>query len=34
VDEITSSLAGLKLIRTGTIALGAKKCDFRYQKLG
>jgi hypothetical protein len=33
VDEITSSLAGLKLIRTGTIALGAKKCDFRFKKL-
>ena len=32
VDEITSSLAGLKLIRTGTIALGAKKCDFRFKK--
>jgi len=33
VDEITSSLAGLKLIRTGTIANGAKKCDFRYKKI-
>ena len=33
VDEITSSLAGLKLIRTGTITNGAKKCDFRFQKL-
>jgi hypothetical protein len=33
VDEITSSLAGLKLIRTGTIATGAKKCDFRYQRI-
>lgn len=32
VDEITSSLAGLKLVRTGTIALGAKKCDFRFIK--
>ncbi len=32
VDEMTSSLAGLKLIRTGTIANGAKKCDFRYKK--
>ncbi|MEO5995200.1 MAG: L-2-amino-thiazoline-4-carboxylic acid hydrolase [Chitinophagaceae bacterium] len=32
VDEITSALAGLKLIRTGTIALGAKKCDFRFKK--
>ena len=32
VDEITSSLAGLKLVRNGTIALGAKKCDFRFKK--
>jgi len=32
VDEITSSLAGLKLIRSGTIANGAKKCDFRFRK--
>jgi hypothetical protein len=32
VDELTSSLAGLKLVRTGTIALGAKKCDFRFKK--
>jgi len=32
VDEVTSGLAGLKLIRTGTIALGAKKCDFRFKK--
>jgi hypothetical protein len=32
VDEITSNIAGLKLIRTGTIALGAKKCDFRFKK--
>ncbi|MEO7988081.1 MAG: L-2-amino-thiazoline-4-carboxylic acid hydrolase [Chryseolinea sp.] len=32
VDEITSGFAGLKLIRTGTIALGAKKCDFRFKK--
>lgn len=31
VDEITSELAGLKLIRTGTIANGAKKCDFRFK---
>ena len=34
VDEITSGLAGLKLIRTGTIANGAKKCDFRFMKEG
>jgi hypothetical protein len=32
VDEITTDLAGLELIRTGTIARGAKKCDFRYRK--
>ena len=31
VDEITSALAGLKFIRTGTIANGAKKCDFRFK---
>lgn len=32
VDYITSGIAGLTLIRTGTIATGAKKCDFRFQK--
>lgn len=32
VDEVTSGLAGLKLIRTSTIALGATKCDFRFVK--
>jgi len=32
VDAITSDLAGLKLIRTGTIAKGADKCDFRFKK--
>lgn len=31
-DEMTSSMAGLKLVRTGTIANGAAKCDFRYKK--
>ncbi len=31
VDEITSGLAGLQLVRTGTIANGAKKCDFRFK---
>jgi hypothetical protein len=30
VDEVTSNLAGLMLIRRGTIANGASKCDFRY----
>ena len=33
VDEITTSLAGLQLIRTGTIANGAMKCDFRFKRL-
>lgn len=33
VDEITSGLAGLQLIRTGTIANGAKKCDFRFRRV-
>lgn len=32
VDAITSQLAGLRLVRSGTIALGATKCDFRYKK--
>jgi hypothetical protein len=31
VDEITSGLAGLQLIRRGTIANGAEKCDFRWR---
>lgn len=31
VDEITSGLAGLQLIRSGTIANGALKCDFRWR---
>ncbi|MES2680928.1 MAG: L-2-amino-thiazoline-4-carboxylic acid hydrolase [Bacteroidota bacterium] len=31
VDKITSGLAGLQLIRTGTIANGAGKCDFRFK---
>ncbi len=32
VDEMTSAMAGLKLIRKGTIANGATKCDFRFKK--
>lgn len=32
VDAITSGFAGLELIRSGTIASGAKKCDFRWKK--
>ncbi|MEM9833852.1 MAG: L-2-amino-thiazoline-4-carboxylic acid hydrolase [Bacteroidota bacterium] len=31
VDKITTSLAGLEMIRTGTIAKGASRCDFRYR---
>jgi hypothetical protein len=31
VDKITSALAGLELIRHGTIANGAAKCDFRFK---
>ncbi|MGL4596312.1 MAG: L-2-amino-thiazoline-4-carboxylic acid hydrolase [Bacteroidia bacterium] len=34
VDEVTSALAGLQLYRTGTIANGAKKCDFRFKLQG
>lgn len=33
VDKVTSGLAGLELIRTGTIANGAKVCDFRFKKV-
>lgn len=32
VDKITTSFAGLEMIRTGTIATGADKCDFRYRR--
>ena len=32
VDAVTAELAGLRMIRTGTIAMGAKKCDFRWEK--
>jgi hypothetical protein len=32
VDAVTAEMAGLKMIRTSTIALGAKKCDFRWKK--
>jgi hypothetical protein len=31
VDGLTSSLAGLELVREGTIANGAPKCDFRFK---
>ena len=33
VDYLTSDLAGLKLVRTGTIANGAAMCDFRFEKI-
>ena len=33
VDKITTNLAGLKMVRTGTIATGANVCDFRYKKI-
>ncbi len=32
IDYITSGLAGLTLRRKGTIANGAHKCDFRFEK--
>jgi L-2-amino-thiazoline-4-carboxylic acid hydrolase len=32
VDALTSEFAGLKLVRNSTIALGAKKCDFRWER--
>lgn len=34
VDKLTSSLAGLELVRSGTIANGAKCCDFRFRLIG
>lgn len=33
VDQLTSSLAGLELIRQSTIANGATICDFKFKKL-
>ncbi len=32
VDKITSNLAGLELVRKGTIAAGADTCDFRFKR--
>lgn len=32
VDAVTSSLAGLNLMRESTIAHGASKCDFRWSR--
>lgn len=31
-DKILAEIAGLELVRTGTIANGANKCDFRFKK--
>jgi hypothetical protein len=31
VDRLTTALAGLDMVRTGTIATGAPCCDFRYK---
>lgn len=31
VDKVTSKLAGLVLVRSGTLANGADKCDFRFK---
>jgi hypothetical protein len=33
IDYLTTSFNGVELIRTGTIANGAEKCDFRFRKL-
>lgn len=33
VDYITSTMAGLSLVRTGTIANGAERCDFRFKRM-
>ncbi len=33
VDYITSGLAGLELVRSGTLASGHAKCDFRFRKI-
>lgn len=31
VDKITTEFAGLEMVRSGTISLGAPICDFRYK---
>jgi len=31
VDELTSAMAGLELVRDSTLGLGAPKCDFRFR---
>jgi hypothetical protein len=33
IDRLTTTMAGLEMLRGGTIALGAEKCDFRYRIL-
>ena len=33
IDRLTSTMAGLQLIRGGTIAAGASRCDFRFKVL-
>jgi hypothetical protein len=33
-DDVMSDRGGQGLRRTGTIALGAHECDFRYQRKG
>lgn len=33
VDHLTSAMAGLELVRTGTLATGADECDFRYHRV-
>ena len=34
IDYLTTGYKGIELIRTGTIANGADKCDFRYRMAG
>lgn len=31
-DLMAAQLRGLRLVRKGTIAMGAERCDFRYVK--
>lgn len=33
IDYLTTNFNGIELIRTGTIANGADKCDFRFRKM-
>jgi len=34
IDYLTTSFKGIEMIRTGTIANGADRCDFRYRLAG